>query len=323
VTRRPYRPLAWRVFAVNAAVLVAAGVVAVVVLSPGSFSETVASKELAIVAVGLLVMLAVNRLALGRTLAPLERVVGAMRRADPLDPGRRLAVPDRASEASDLAHAFNDMLARLEDERRVSTRRALGAQEAERRRIARELHDEIGQELTALLLQVTSARRVAPDELQPVLGEVHGLAREALDDVRRVARDLRPEALDDLGLVSALAALGERVRAQAGLHVEQRVPATLPPLSEDEELVVYRVAQEALTNVIRHAGCQRAELSLQPQDGALVLEVRDEGAGFDIESVRATGLQGMRERALLVGARLDVRSGAGAGTRIRLTLPTR
>jgi two-component system, NarL family, sensor histidine kinase UhpB len=319
VTHRPYRPLVWRVFAVNAAVLVAAGLVAVVVLSP----ETVASKELAIVAVGLLAMLAVNRLALGRTLAPLERVVGAMRRADPLDPGRRLEVPARASEASDLARAFNDMLARLEDERRASTRRALGAQEAERRRIARELHDEIGQELTALLLQVTSARRVAPDELRPVLAEVHGLARQALDDVRRVARDLRPEALDDLGLVSALAALGERVRAQAGLHVEQRVRATLPPLTEDEELVVYRVAQEALTNVIRHAGCARAALTLQPQDGALVLEVRDEGAGFDPAAVQATGLQGMRERALLVGARLEVRSGAGAGTLIRLTLPTR
>jgi two-component system sensor histidine kinase UhpB len=308
------------VFALNAAVLVAAGLVAIVVLSPGSISETVASRELLIVAVGLLAMLAVNRLALGRAFAPLERVVAAMRRADPLVPGRRLEVPPRASEASDLAHAFNDMLARLEDERRDSTRRALGAQEAERRRIARELHDEIGQQLTALLLQVTTARRVAGPELQPVLSEVHGLAREALDDVRRVARDLRPEALDDLGLVSALAALGERLRHQAGLEVDQRVPTALPPLDDDQELVVYRVAQEALTNVIRHAGCTQAELTLRADDGEVVLEVRDRGVGFDPDGVQATGVQGMRERALLIGARLDIDSRPGHGTSVRLTL---
>jgi two-component system sensor histidine kinase UhpB len=265
-------------------------------------------------------MLAVNRLALGRAFAPLERVVAAMRRADPLVPGRRLEVPPRASEASDLAQAFNDMLARLEDERRASTRRALGAQEAERRRVARELHDEIGQQLTALLLQVTTARRVAGPELQPVLTEVHGLAREALDDVRRVARDLRPEALDDLGLVSALAALGERLRHQAGLEVDQRVPTALPPLDDDQELVVYRVAQEALTNVIRHAGCTEAELTLRGDDGEVVLEVRDRGAGFDPDGVQATGVQGMRERALLIGARLDIDSRPGAGTSVRLAL---
>jgi two-component system sensor histidine kinase UhpB len=322
VRSRPrYRPLAWRVFAVNAAVLVAAGLVAILVFSPGSVSETVASQELVIVAVGLVAMLAVNRLALGRAFAPLERVVTAMRRADVLAPGRRLAVPDRASEASDVALAFNDMLARLEDERRASTRRALGAQEAERRRIARELHDEIGQELTALLLQLTSARRVADPELQPVLTEVHGLAREALDDVRRVARELRPEALDDLGLVSALAALGERLHQQTGLRVRQHVPPSLPPLTEEQELVLYRVAQEALTNVIRHAGCADAELSLHSEDEQLVLEVRDRGAGFDPEAVQATGMLGMRERALLVGARLDIHSQPGQGTLVRLALP--
>jgi two-component system, NarL family, sensor histidine kinase UhpB len=320
VSRRRYRPLVWRVFAMNAAVLVAAGVVAVVVLSPGSVSETVVSRELGIVAVGLLAMLVVNRLALARAFAPLERVVAAMRRADPLVPGRRLDVPARASEASDLAQAFNDMLARLEDERRDSTRRALGAQEAERRRIARELHDEIGQELTALLLQVTTARRVAGPSVQPVLTEVHGLARGALDDVRRVARDLRPEALDDLGLVSALAALGERLRHQAGLEVEQRVPTTLPALSDDQELVLYRIAQEALTNVIRHAGAEQAELTLRSDDGEVVLEVRDRGAGFDPDGVQATGLQGMRERALLIGARLDIDSRPGDGTSVRLAL---
>ena len=316
-----YVSLSWRVFAVNATVLVLSGVVAVLVFSPGTISSPVATKELLIVVAGLVVMLAVNRVLLARELAPLERVAAAMRRADPLAPGQRVLTPGRPSEASDLAVAFNAMAERLEDERRDSTRRALGAQEGERVRIARELHDEVGQQLTALLLRLTSARRVAGPEVEPILVEAHGLARGSLDDVRRVARELRPEALDDLGLPSALAALCERLAGQAGLRVEHRLQPVLPPLTAEEELVVYRVAQEALTNVLRHAACDRAELILSVTDGALVLDVRDQGQGFDVEAASANGLLGMRERALLVSARLEVRSRPGHGTLVRLALP--
>ena len=316
-----YVSLSWRVFAVNAAVLVLSGAVAVVAFSPGTVSSPVVTKELVIVVVGLLLMLAVNRLLLARELAPLERVTAAMRRADPLSPGQRVPAPGRPSEASDLAVAFNAMAERLEDERRSSTRRVLGAQEGERTRIARELHDEIGQQLTALLLRLTAARRFADPDLEPVIVEAHGLARGALDDVRRVARELRPEALDDLGLASALAALAERLGRQAELRVEHELQPVLPPLTAEEELVVYRIAQEALTNVVRHAGCGRAELALRTTGDALVLDVRDRGQGFDAASVTANGLLGMRERALLIGARLEVRSRPGDGTVVRLALP--
>jgi two-component system sensor histidine kinase UhpB len=309
------------VFAVNAVVLILSGIVAVVVFSPGAVSSPVASKELAILVVGLLVMLAANWLLLARELAPLERVTAAMRRADPLIPGERVPTPLRASEARDVALAFNAMAERLEDERRASTQRALGAQEAERSRIARELHDEVGQQLTALLLQITSARRHAGHDVEPILGEAHQLARDSLDDVRRVARELRPEALDDLGLASALAALCERLAQSASLNVSLDLDRVLPQLTDEEELVVYRVAQEALTNVLRHAGVDRAELALQLRDGTLVLDVRDAGRGFDPETADATGLAGMRERALLVGGRLEVRSRLGDGTLIRLALP--
>jgi two-component system sensor histidine kinase UhpB len=308
------------VFAVNAAVLVVSGVVVVLVFSPGAVSSPVATKELIIVLGTLVVMLAVNRVLLAREVAPLEHVAAAMRAADPLRPAEPLPEPARASEASDLALAFNDMSRRLEDERRNSARRALGAQESERLRIARELHDEVGQQLTALLLQLSSARRRAPAELEPVLLEAHGLARDSLDDIRRVARELRPEALDDLGLPSALAALCERLRQQAGLRVDHELQPVLPPLTGEEELVVYRVAQEALTNVLRHAGVDRARLSLQIVGDDLVLEVRDEGCGFDVGRAAANGLLGMRERALLVGGRLDVRSSPGDGTVVCLRL---
>jgi two-component system sensor histidine kinase UhpB len=318
-----YLSLAWRVFAVNAAVLVVSGMVAVLVFSPGTVSSAVASKEAAILFVSLLVMLAVNRLLLARELAPLERVTGAMRRADPLAPGERVQTPERPSEARDVAVAFNAMAERLEEERRGSTRRALGAQEGERLRIARELHDEVGQQLTALLLRLTSARREAGPGLAPALVEAQDLTRDSLDDVRRVARELRPEALDDLGLASALATLCERLAAQAELHVDRSLQPVLPPLTDEEELVVYRVAQEALTNVLRHAGTDRAKLALHVDGEDLILDVRDEGRGFDVDAVAANGLAGMRERALLVGAALEIRSRPGHGTVVRLTLPLR
>lgn len=266
-------------------------------------------------------MLVLNRLLLAGVFAPLERVTSAMRRADPLEPGDRVVVPHRASEASEMAVAFNDMLERLENERRESARRALSAQEDERLRIARELHDEVGQQLTALLLRLTSARRRADDQLGPMLGEAQELAREALEDVRRVTRALRPEALDDLGVASALATLCERLDQHAGLKVQLRLEPDLPPLSSEEELVIYRVAQEALTNVVRHAGTDRAELSLEVSDGAVVLEVRDEGKGFDRARATANGLVGMRERALLVTAGFAVRTRPGGGTEVRLAVP--
>jgi two-component system, NarL family, sensor histidine kinase UhpB len=313
--------LSWRVFAINAGILAASVLVAIAVLSPRRGGSSVAATELVILAVGLAVMLLLNRVLLARELAPLERVADVMRRADPLVPGSRVPVSRRPSEARDLALAFNGMAERLEAERRGSARRALGAQEGERLRIARELHDEVGQQLTALLLRLTAARREAGQDVQPALAEASALARRSLEDVRRVAQELRPEALDDLGLPSALAALSERLAQQTGLRVDRALAPVLPPLSDEQELVVYRVAQEALTNVLRHAGCDQADLALGVRDGRLVLEVRDEGRGFDVDAVAANGLLGMRERALLVGAELELRSRPGAGTGVRLALP--
>src|SRR5215218_10144149 len=113
----------------------------------------------------------------------------------------------------------------------------------------------------------------------------HTIPRGCATSLRRVARELRPEALDDLGLPSALAALSERLARQAGLRVEHQLQPVMPALTAEEELVVYRVAQEALTNVVRHAGCDRADMALRVTDDALVLDVRDEGQGFDRRAV--------------------------------------
>jgi two-component system sensor histidine kinase UhpB len=246
-----------------------------------------------------------------------------MRGIDPLRPGERATIEAADPEVAELAAAFNDMLGRLERERRDSARRALAAQEAERRRVARELHDEVGQALTAVVLQLDRVGRRADVAVGPELAEARETVRASLEEVRGIAQRLRPEALDDLGLPSALAALANDVTRRTGLVVERRIAPDLPALDPEEELVVYRVAQEALTNVVRHAGASSVQLLLEPRDGSVELCVRDGGAGFNSDVATGGGLLGMRERAVLIGAELAVRSDAGDGTTVRLRLAGR
>ena len=159
---------------------------------------------------------------------------------------------------------------------------ALTVQEGERQRIARELHDEVGQTLTAMLLQIESFFADAPDSLRDELDELRETARSGAEDVRRIAQRLRPEALEELGLPSALLALTDLFARQTGLRVERTVEQDLP-LTAQDELVIYRVAQEALTNIARHAHATTAELTLsRADDDAVLLVVRDDGVGFDV-----------------------------------------
>jgi two-component system sensor histidine kinase UhpB len=309
--------LLWRVFATNAAVLVVATLI--LVLSPITVSFPIALTEIAVVSAGLAVMLVVDLLLLRRAFAPLGRLTAFMRRVDPLRPGERAGLEAADPEVRELTGAFNDMIDRVETERRDSARRALAAQEAERARIARELHDEIGQALTAVVLQLERAARRTDAPVRDEVEEAREAVRESLEEVREIARRLRPEALDDLGLASALAALTLDVSRRTGLRIERRIEPGLPALSPEEELVVYRVAQEGLTNVARHAGATHAWIALKRQEGGVALEVRDDGHGFP-PRVEGAGLRGMRERALLVGADLAVESGNGTGTVVRLKL---
>jgi two-component system sensor histidine kinase UhpB len=147
--------------------------------------------------------------------------------------------------------------------------------------------------------------------------------RDSLEDVRRIARELRPEALDDLGLGNALIALAERLSRDGRVRVERNIDAPLPDLPEELELVVYRVAQEALTNVVRHAGAKRATLTLETHADRLLLEVADDGNGIAPDAVdgSSTGIPGMRERAFLVDGSLSIDAAPGGGTRVRLDIP--
>jgi two-component system, NarL family, sensor histidine kinase UhpB len=319
VGRRRYLPLFWRVLALNGAVVTTMAVVIAIVL-PAPFAH-IAADDTAILAITLTVTLVANALLLRHALAPLTHLPALLRRVDPLQSGERLQVPSAPSEAAELAQAYNEMLDQLESERLESTRRVLSAQEGERLRVAQELHDEVGQTLTGVLLGLARVSRDAPVELAPPLEQLLETTRASIDDVRRIAQRLRPEPLEDLGLAGALLALSRRMREQSGLRIACRIPADLPPQSPERELVVYRVAQEALTNAIRHSGAASVSITLQLRSEHLALSVRDDGRGVRVGRREGGGIRGMRERAGLVGATLLITSAPQAGTEVYLDIP--
>ncbi|MEA2418500.1 MAG: two-component system, NarL family, sensor histidine kinase UhpB [Thermoleophilaceae bacterium] len=296
-----------RAFLANAAVL--ATITLLLLFSPIEISYPVTETQSIILVTGFVVSLAVNLVLLRRVVRPLRRLTSTMRSVMPLEPGRRVAISGADGEVESLTTAFNDMLERLETERRESGRIASAAQEEERKRIARELHDEVGQVLTGVMLQLDDP-------------EAREAVRRSLDDVRRIARELRPETLDDLGLLSALRALSTTVAAQEGLRVERQLDTGDLTLRPEVELAVYRVAQESLTNVMRHSGATEAFLGLEQVDGGLRLIVRDNGRGLSADGTDAgAGIAGMSERALHVGGRLAIGSSPDSGTEVRLDIP--
>ncbi len=310
-----------RVFTVNAVVFALA--VVILIVSPATVSNPISVTELVVLIAGLFTTLAVDLLLLAVVLAPLRSLAALMGNVDPMRPGQRAPISGWAStEVIALGRALNKMLDRVETERRESARRALAAQEGERLRIARELHDEVGQTLTAVALQVERAGQ-EPSRRSAELEEIVQTIRSSLDDVRRIAHELRPEALDDLGLTDALISLCLRIERQGGTKVLREIEGRLPKLTAEVELVVYRVAQEALTNALRHSQASQIGVSLRRSSEGVRLSVIDDGHGLPEDLEQANGLAGMRERAILIHSKVEILSSAGGGVEIRLTVPVR
>ncbi|MGW5917467.1 histidine kinase [Nocardia fluminea] len=290
----------------------------VLALSPASVSSRVRLTEIPVLLIGLAVILTANALLLRSSLAPIDELIASMHRVDPLRGTTR--VRERGNgDWSHLIDTFNTMVERLEAERSAASTSALAAQENERQRIARELHDEIGQSLTVALLRLRRTADQAPDELHDDLHEVQETVRACLDEVRGIARRLRPDVLEDLGLPSALAALcNEFDTTTVGATIARDID-DLGRVDPDIELVCYRVAQECLTNVARHAHATRVGLTLTTDNTTLLLRVHDNGAGTITRE--GAGIRGMRERALLVEAVLNLDAEPGCGTDIRLAIP--
>src|ERR687895_622219 len=317
------RTLLTQVLAVNT-VLVAVTAFVAAIVARERLQGAISIQGLLLLILAVFSVILLNSMLLRRRLEPMGKLVEAMSEVDLSSPGMRADISrGAASEVQRLTADFNRMMGRLEHERRESGRAVLRAQEQERSRIAQDLHDEVNQALTAILLRLSATIGDAPWGLRSELQETQELVSQAMDELLALARQLRPTALDDHGLVAALAGqvsdFGQRTGMQARFHHH----GELPMLSDEEQLVIFRVTQESLSNIAKHAHARGVDVELSFV-GRTVLRVRDDGNGFTAQSSQrrngrvrgragGLGLNGMRERALLVGGNLNVFTAPGEG----------
>jgi len=284
-----------------------------------------------ILALAIVLTLCVNMWMLQRRFAPLERLIKRIEGIDPTEPASH-QLPDRdpVEEIDKLSRSFNRLLERIEEERRRSGTLAMRAQEEERRRLARDLHDEVNQALTAILLRLEALAQDSPAGSLEEVNELKRLVNQAMEELLNLARQLRPTALDDHGLMPAVEAQLKRFSARTGVEVSLNAEGDPETLPEDVQTAIYRILQEALANIGRHAGATAVSVDVEADEGRLELRVRDDGAGFDPGALTrggqsdgpgaGLGLSGMVERARLAGGELDVRSAPGGGTTVTLRI---
>jgi two-component system sensor histidine kinase UhpB len=278
------------------------------------------------IAISIVLLLIVNMILLRRRFSPLDRLIARLEEIDPAQPTSQFVIPrTNVEEVERLAIAFRRLLKRIEDERRRSGRLVLRAQEEERRRLARDLHDEVNQALTAILLRLQALSEEAPEPLAPQIAALKTLVNQAMEELLRLARQLRPASLDDLGLIAAIEGQLARFSEQTGIQTALHSEGTPEAITEDQQTVIYRVVQEALSNTAQHSAATYVDFELRvfPSHG-VELRVRDNGKGFDAVNQAeggGIGLSGMAERARLVGGELTVTSSPGTGTRVRLYIP--
>ncbi len=313
------RSLLVQVLLVNLLLVAAAMLVATVAVRAPS-SPVVHGRELLVFSLAIVATVLGNWLLLRRRFAPLNQMISAMERVDLAHPADPVEVPRADSaEVHRLDAAFQRMVSRLEEERRQAGRAVIQAQERERRRIAQDLHDEVNQALTAVSLRLQASIERAPPELRRELVETKRLSSQAMEELLVLARQLRPSVLDDHGLVPALHSQVRDFGDQTRVAASFKIRGTPPRLSPEQQLVIYRVTQESLSNIAQHAGAERVAVELSFV-GRTILRISDDGNGFNGGRNGGLGLSGMRERALLAGGQLTIWSNPGQGTRVELRI---
>jgi two-component system sensor histidine kinase UhpB len=314
------RPLLAQVLAVNL-LLVAGTVLVATIALDAQASNVIRGREFLVLGLAIVATLLGNWLLLRRRFEPLDQLISAMERTDLAGP-QTPALPDHRSDSAEVQRlevAFGRMVSRLEAERKQAGKAAIQAQERERRRIAQDLHDEVNQALTAVILRLQASIERAPDELRKELIETKRLSGQAMEELLNLARQLRPAVLDDHGLIPALHSQVRDFAEQTGVRAKFNARGSLPRLTPEQQLVIYRVTQESLSNVVQHAGAKAVDVELS-FIGRTVLRVSDDGRGFTGPRNGGLGLSGMRERALLAGGQLSIWSDPGHGTRVELTI---
>lgn len=327
-------PLFYKILLANSTIVGLGAVVGTIITvwHVRSYPEDIHYELIAFFAVGgLLISFFVNRWVLQRALEPLDRLQEAVNQVRQGQTKVRVTTGGVSDEQFDrLAETFNRMLVEHEghaERMQQLPRQILLAQEDERQRLARELHDEAAQSLTSLLVHLRLLERAhEPEKAQQNIQKLRELTAQALEDVRRVALDLRPTILDDLGLGAALEWRVDEFIQTSGIEAKIQIDGLEQRLPRDIELVFYRVGQETLTNIARHAQAQQVFLSLHRQDGVISLEVVDDGIGFNPAALpagtpRGLGLLGMRERLAMINGALTLETAPGRGTRVVACAP--
>ncbi len=317
---RRSRSLLAQVLVVNLLLVAATAIVVAIVVGTAPHSPN-RGREGIVLGCAILATLLGNWLLLRRRFAPLDAVISAMEQTDLAHP-QQASLPQARSGSAEVGrlHAsFRRMIARLEAERRDAGRAVIQAQERERRRIAQDLHDEVNQALTAVSLRLQASIEHAPPELRRELAQTQRLSSQAMEELLSLARQLRPAVLDDHGLIPALQSQISDFAEQTGIRASFSTRGSVPWLSPEQQLVIYRVTQESLSNVAQHAGARSVDVELS-FIGRTLLRVSDDGQGFVRARNGGLGLSGMRERALLAGGQLSIWSNKGQGTRVELTI---
>ncbi len=291
------------------------------------------------IVVATLLILLTNIVLLRASFRPLFMLLATIREISKGKTDARANLIASDSEVGELAQAFNTMLDKLETARREQTMLILQAQEEEQRRIALELHDEAGQNLTALLIHTellhqrmqafptTAMSEQAQKQLTLGLTQLNVLTQQTLEGIRDLAQQLRPSVLDDLGLAAAFRWLSEESRQRLHLPVDLTIEGVEGTYEKKHlpaayEIALFRIAQESLTNIARHAHPQHVSLSLIQYTQTIVVCITDDGGGFDMEQIKTgVGIFGMQERAAFLGGKLTLTSQRGKGTIVEATLP--
>ena len=321
-------PVLYRVLIANCVVLVV-GALLGTALTTELRGHNRSSVFIIFVISGILLSLVVNFVLLKMAFDPIRRVRDTMRRVEAGDMTLRAPISGYDPDADELAATFNHMLGKLNESSRSRASQILRAQEEERKRIARELHDETSQALTSLLvtLKLVEERTTDPDA-QARVAQSREVAHQTLRAIRNLSIDLRPSALDDLGLAPALHGYIREYQQKYGLDVQFTVHGFKERAGFEVETALYRIVQEALTNIARHAHATHVTVDLRQAAGQAELRVTDDGRGFDLAAPHKApgsdgglGLVGIRERVSLLGGQLEVQSALNHGTTIWLTLP--
>ncbi|MDT8304288.1 MAG: sensor histidine kinase [Anaerolineae bacterium] len=284
---------------------------------------------LAFAGAGILFSFAVNYALVSAALRPLytlrDRASAIAAGAGAIQP---VVAPDADRDVQELGQALATLVQQLESRNReleALSQRILDTEEAECRRVARTLHDDTSQYLSMLIVQLERLEQRLPPEEEPVYSQIvrsREMAQQILQELRTLIHGLRPTLLDDLGLVPAIRWYGRTMLEDAGLAVTYALPAETPTLTEQQSAALFRIIQEAMNNIVHHAGARRARITLDAAGGEICLVVADDGVGFDPETIgRRLGLLGMIERAALLGGHLDLDTAPGQGTRIRVRAP--